>query len=263
MESVVADSRKLASARTATETASRIGSLTHPYPYYIHKWTRQRRAYTQSDLSLPERLFVRGNWPRWNRPVIAIGGTRSPTVDTFCLVSDVVAELARQGALIVSGGVPGVDIAGHIAAADQPGGATVAVLANPVDLGLRGHEWSSAFVEAQILKRGAFVSEYNERCEVGGELYCERLLARDRIISGLCDVFLAFECREDSATVDTAHRAMVQGKQVICIASMSKSSRRGLNQLASDFGLPILEERKLIHAAAIAGRILEMTGIAA
>jgi predicted Rossmann fold nucleotide-binding protein DprA/Smf involved in DNA uptake len=228
--------------RTANATAKALAGLAD-YPYYVHKWTKQKRHYTLADLRLPQSMFAYGRRLKWRFPVIGVGGTRSPTVETFCLVSNIVRELARSGATIISGGVPGVDLAAHISASDEERGTTVAVLANPVELNLRGQEWHSTTVAAQIVKRGAFLSEYADPCEVGGPEYCERLLARDRIISGLSDLFLVFECNEDSATIDTARRAVAQGKKIQCVNSVRKSPRQGIEQLSAEFGLPVLDER--------------------
>lgn len=255
-------SERLQTVRTAIAASTNIARLTGEYPYFVHKWTKQKRIYTSTDLYVPECVFVRGNWPSWNSPVAGVGGTRSPTVETFCLVANVTRELAGLGIIVISGGVPGVDLAAHLATGDEPGGATVAVLANPVGMGLRGHEWFSAAVETQILKSGAFASEYAQPCEVGSDVFCERLLARGRIISGLCDIFLVFECSEDSATIDTARRALAQGKSVMCINSVRRSERKGVSQLADEFSLPVLDERKL-SPRAIAKKILETLKYAA
>jgi DNA processing protein len=177
--------------------------------------------------------------------VIAVGGTRSPAVETFCLVSNVVDQLARKETIIISGGVPGVDLAAHMSAIGEPWGSTFAVLANPVELGLKGHEWHNAELDMQILKRGGFISEYSSSCKVFGDEFRERLLARDRIISGLSDLMLVFECNIDSATVDTARRAIVQGKKVVCIDTERKTYRRGIQQLTDEFQLPTFREERM------------------
>jgi DNA processing protein len=247
INSLIGGIKRLNGVRTAIATKKALKNAKSEYPYFVHKWTKQRRHYTIDDLNLPNAVFFRGTWPSWDRPVIGIGGTRTPTVDTFCLVANVTQELSKAGALIISGGVPGVDLACHLAAIDNPAGATMAVLANPVNLGFRGHEWHNDVLQTEVLKRGVFVSEYQERRDVFGPEYCERLLARDRIITGLSDLFIAFECNEDSATVDTAHRALVQGKTVFCVESIGKSVRHGIEELCSDYSVPILSERR--HSA--------------
>lgn len=251
-------SRRVAlhSVRTARATEAALGSLNGAYPRFVHKWSRQRRHYQRTDLHLPAFVNVCGHWPNWTLPVIGVGGTRSPTVETFCLVSEVVRQIAQTGVLIISGGVPGVDLSAHLAALDSRKGVTLAVLANPAGLGLDGHEWHSATVSDRIMKSGGFISEYTRGCQVGTNEFRERLLARDRIISGLCDVFVAFECSQDSGTVDTARRALVQGKDVIGIHSLRHSPRRGIEQLAEELSVPMLDERKLMSGQ-IVSKIVE------
>lgn len=228
--------------RTANETTRELNKLNGHFPNFVHKWTKQKRSYSSEDLYLPDYLHFKGQPPNFLNPVAAVGGTRSPTVDTFCLVSRIVHRLCNNEIAVVSGGVPGVDLAAHLAAIDVVGGSTFAVLANPVESGLRGHEWSNSLVEHQFLERGGFISEYSTHCLFASEDFRERLLARDRIISGLSDLFIVFECNVDSATIDTARRAIVQGKKVICIDTANQTPRRGIAQMESDLGVEVLRE---------------------
>jgi predicted Rossmann fold nucleotide-binding protein DprA/Smf involved in DNA uptake len=248
----------IVSARTARATHVRLTSIAAPFPSFVHKWTKLARPYAASDLLLPRNLYLCGREPDWQRRVIAIGGTRSPTAGTFCLTANVVRHLASAGnIMILSGGVPGVDAAAHLASLDVKGASTYAVMANPARMGLSGHEWHSEFVSRAIRERGGFLSEYTAECELWTEEHRERLLARDRIISGLCDLMVVFECNSDSATVDTARRALLQGKKVVCVEAMQASGRRGTEQLRVEFGLEVLREAKT-PPAHMAARILEV-----
>ena len=224
--------------RPGKQTNISVASLS-TFPSFIHKWSRERRTYFKSELFLPNTVYIRGFVPTWDMPVVAVGGTRSPAVESFCAATNVVRHLARLGSITISGGVPGIDLASHLGALDA-GGQTYAVLANPVDRGFCGHEWSNSPLEREMTKRGGFISEYVLFVDVFGSEFLERLLQRDRLISGLCDVFLVFECRENSATVDTAKRAMLQGKLVFCIDSGRRTVRVGIHQLAEEHGCPLL-----------------------
>ena len=250
----------LTTVRTAANTNRALSVRPAPYPGYVNKWTREQQLYARSDLSLPASLYLCGQGPD-NRPTVGVGGTRSPAVETFCLVSQVVSVLARKGIAVISGGVPGVDLAAHMAAIDARGGRTYAVMANPAENGLSGHEWSNRGLENALVRSGGFLSEYDFEVEINSEEYRRRLLDRDRIISGLCDTFLAFECSEYSATVDTAKRAIVQGKSVLCIRAAKTTSRRGLDQLVAQEGLQLLDEAEygpLAIAEEVASR-MDMT----
>lgn len=234
--------RHLDTERAAIATAGAIGKLSD-LPWYVHKWNRDRRQYGRNDLLLPASVEICGKWPD-REFAIAIGGTRSPTVQAFCAAAELTRQLVKSGALIISGGVPGIDLAAHLAAAEIPGGATLAVLANPAKEGLKGHEWYSEALENLILREGAFVSEYKDHCPVASSEFQTRLLERDRIISGLCDVFIALECNVDSATVDTARRALAQGKRVFGIEAGGISPRNGVYQLSNELSIPLLDLRK-------------------
>ena len=208
----------------------------------MHKWSRESRPYRASELNLPDEVFVSGTLPSDVQPIISIGGTRSPTVETFCLVTNICRLIAERGCTIVSGGVPGVDLAAHLGALDAASGRTHVVLANPVELELGGHEWSNKLICDGIKSSGSFISEYTIEAQFGSAEHRERLLQRDRIIRGMCDVFVAFECNADSATIDTALRALAQGKKVISVKQGRPSIRRGLELLGSDERVKVLTD---------------------
>ena len=221
---------------TATETKTSLDVWKASFPLFVHKWTKAPRQYRRPDLYLPAAVDFRGRMPDWQRPIVGVGGTRSPSAETFCLVSEVCALLASRGVILISGGVPGVDLSAHLAAIGVASGTTLAVLANPVDTGLAGHEWGNPYVQDQILRSGGFISEYRTTTPVFSEDFLDRLLARDRIISGLCDIFVAFECSENSATIDTARRALVQGKSLFGVTSRKRTDRRGIDQISAEIG---------------------------
>jgi predicted Rossmann fold nucleotide-binding protein DprA/Smf involved in DNA uptake len=236
------DVLSLDSFRSVRDTIRALTRLQEPYPTFVHKWTRASRPYRWDELALPQSVIVSGGPCSYEAPVIGIGGTRSCTVETFCLVSRVARLLAQEGWVILSGGVPGVDMAAHLAAIEVQNGQTIAVMSNPPDLGLAGHEWSNALVSDMIKQKGAFISEYEDFVSIGTPAQHERLLQRDRIISGMCDVFIAFECNMHSATVDTAYRALAQGKSVLGISPAHPTLRKGIEWLALDSRVEIINE---------------------
>jgi len=216
--------------RTAVNTSNHIKHCDQDFPEFVHKWSGRTRRYNINDISLPPSLYVRGKEIDFSLPVIAVGGTRSPTVETFCLVSDLITSLSSYGIAVISGGVPGVDLAAHMASIDNDL-CSYAILANPVENGLSGHEWSNSIVDRNLTLHGGYISEYATLAPLFSDQHKERLLDRGRIISGLCDVFLVFECNVNSATVDSANRAYLQGKKVICVDSSKKSLRNGISQI--------------------------------
>ena len=177
--------------------------------------------------------MVKGNLGVRSLPRIGIGGTRSPNVEVFESVAAICAILARSGAALVSGGVPGVDAACHIASLDHHAG-TIVVLANAVNSGLAANGWGSEALSQAVCRNGLFVSEFDDTVRITDERFRQRLLQRDRIISGLSDAFVAFECSVDSATVDTATRALAQGAKVFVVHPPVIRERKGTFQIATD-----------------------------
>jgi predicted Rossmann fold nucleotide-binding protein DprA/Smf involved in DNA uptake len=235
---------RTATIRTAMMASRYLDNQPRPFPYFLHKWTQLPKQYSVKDLYLPEVLYFKGKLPNWNSFGVGVCGTRSPSAEAFRLASMIATEVAKMDTIILSGGVPGIDLAAHMATIDVASGRTIAVLANTPNNGLRGHEWNNSIVEREMLKHGGFMSEYSSDCEIWGTEFKERLLDRDRIISGLCDLLLVFECNRNSATVDTVERAILQGKRVICIDATRKTSRRGIDQLVNEFKVPVLREEE-------------------
>lgn len=207
------------------------------YRDYLHKWSTERRPYRPVDLMLPESLHWRSKFAfNPSRIRVAFGGTRSPQVQTFRQASNFARALVAMDVQIISGGVPGVDLAAHMDALSRDCcyASSVAVLANPVAYGLAGHIWNNPFLTQGFLERGGILSEYETYVEPDGPYFRERLLDRDRIISGVSNIFVAFECSIDSATVDTAKRAANQGVITFAVHPPKLSIRTGVQQLVDE-----------------------------
>jgi len=181
-----------------------------------NKFEKKSFNYGMYHIEPPEYLNAIGhNWHIINSPIcIAFGGTLSPTSDGFQLTELLAQQsVLGHGAIVIAGSAFGVDTAAHLGALDS-NGKTIAVLANPVSYGLYPYTPKRTFLEEGILQNGGLlVSEYDSPTE---DCF-ERLLQRDRITTALSDIFVAVECSHDSATVDSAKRAKLQGKKVVVI----------------------------------------------
>ena len=186
---------------------------------FTHKWNRQVTEYNLEDLVLPESVYVIGEYiPRLGKDIcVAISGTLSPSYHGFRLAERIACRVASLGFTVVSGGAPGIDTAAHMGALGPEKGSTIAVIPNPVKFGLEKNNYSSRFLTRSILERGCLISENTRYATVAGKTFNERLLERDRIIAGLSDVLIVVESSQNSATVDTAKRAWIQGKIVLAI----------------------------------------------
>jgi len=134
---------------------------------------------------IPENLYIKGNLPTSRPPVVAIIGTRRPTPYGREVTQTLATDLARSGAVVVSGLATGIDTIAHTATLDA-GGMTIAVLAQ----GLHSiYPASNRGLAERITKNGALITEY----EMGEEARKYHFLARNRIVSGLADAVIVIE----------------------------------------------------------------------
>ncbi len=155
----------------------------------------------------PSVLYVRGKIIEPEGPVVAIVGTHEADTDGVMLAEKLSEEIAKRGAVVVSGLARGIDAAAHVGTL-QADGTTFGVLG----CGFK-HMYppENGILAEQITENGAVPSEYypTKKVAVG------RLMARNRIVVGMADVVLIVQVHESSSgTMDAAARAHQQGKPV-------------------------------------------------
>lgn len=212
--------------------ASCIGSRSKDYNLLINKNVERAKSIidfckrknigilTYFDEKFPENLrkiknppvlfYYRGVLPDFNRDTfISIVGTRLLTEygksNTFSVASD----LARAGAVIVSGMAIGIDSVAH-AGALTVGKRTVAVLGCGIDICYPTHHRKLA---QNIVKSGCVITEYAP----GTRPAKANFPVRNRLISGLSSATLLIEGRERSGALITARRAMEQNRYVYAL----------------------------------------------
>lgn len=158
----------------------------------------------------PILLYYRGILPDFNSDTfISIVGTRLLTEygkkNTFSVASD----LARAGAVIVSGMAIGIDGVAH-AGALSVGKRTVAVLGCGIDICYPIHHRKLA---QNIVKAGCVITEYAP----GTRPDKHNFPVRNRLISGLSSATLLIEGRERSGALITARRAIEQNRHVYAL----------------------------------------------
>lgn len=159
-----------------------------------------------------------------NRPIVAIVGSRAATVYGETVATELAANLARTGALILSGGAYGIDAAAHRGTI-AVGGKTAAVLACGVDvLYPRGN--SALF--ARIVDEGALLSNYS----LGTPPSRERFLARNRVIAALADIVVVVESSGQSGSMSTARHARDLGTPLAAVPGpVTSATSVGTNTL--------------------------------
>lgn len=171
----------------------------------------------------PPALFLRGAWqPESQGRSIGIVGTRAPSQVAKILTLQLSTRLARAGCLIVSGLALGTDAAAH-AAALEAGGETIAVLGSGV---LNVYPARNRRMAARIVESGALASEAHPRLAPNAQ----RLVSRNRIISGLSQAVVVVESAIDGGAMHTARFALSQGRKVYTF----RLPASGNQQLARD-----------------------------
>lgn len=178
--------------------------------------TREDEKYPFEFLNLsdaPICLYVKGNLDNFDFRentddfFFAIVGTRKPTEYGKQITTKFSRELAKAGAVIVSGMAMGIDGLAHRAALDS-GCRTIAFLGCGVNV---IYPWANRDIYYQMIESGGLIiSEFPpDKTTIKGHF-----VARNRLISGLSQGVLVAEGLKDSGSLITARYALTQGKDV-------------------------------------------------
>lgn len=184
-------------------------------------------------------LFVRGALLPQDDLSVAIVGTRHPLTQSVTLAETIAKALAERGLTIVSGLAEGIDTASHRGTLASRRGRTLAVLGS----GIRViHPRANADLAIRVAERGALLSEFHPNAPPRGP----QLMARDRIISGLSRAVIVIEGGEKSGSLDTARRALKQGRRLYAVPG-SPGTEKLLRENASPFILENLDFDELAN----------------
>ena len=197
-----------------------VGILTPDSPFYPARLARIQRR--------PMVLYYKGVLVDLEKEVcIAEVGTRAMTEYGSRVAYSMAYDLAKGGAVVVSGMAKGVDGMAHRGALDG-GGYTVAVLGCGID---RIYPAEHAELMRYILKNGLVITEYRPLTEPKGSNFP----VRNRIISGLSQGTLVIEAPRRSGALITAQTALEQGRDVYALpGKVGEMSSIGTNELIRD-----------------------------
>lgn len=156
----------------------------------------------------PEKLYIKGTLPGFNKPWVAIVGTRKATPDGILFAKQLAKELSEKGFVIVSGLAMGIDTAAHEGAL-KGGGKTIAILGNGLDNVYPRQNENLA--RAILAQGGAILSEYPPETPA----YPNQFLERNRIVSGMSIATIVIEAPDRSGSIVTARLAGEQGREVL------------------------------------------------
>ncbi|MCU1429213.1 MAG: protecting protein DprA [Actinomycetia bacterium] len=181
----------------------------------------------------------------FDRPRVAIVGTRSATPHGLADAAELGGFLALAGVTVVSGMAIGIDGAAHEGAL-AASGAVVGVVATGLDIEYpRRH----APLYRRVRKNGVVVSEhwYGVPPDRG------RFPVSNRIIAALSDVVVIVEATLKGGARHTADAALDYGRPVLAIpGSRRNAAAAGCNQLISDGAGPLLEPSDVLVALELA-----------
>ena len=158
----------------------------------------------------PAVLYILGRRIRFDEEAaIGVVGSRKPSVYGQQVAPRLGLELARCGALLVSGIAQGIDSLA-LRGALKGGGSVVSVLAGGVDV---PYPPQNRYLHEDVAAAGALISEYPPGTENVGSHFPQR----NRILSGLCLGVLAVECRPFGGTMSSAQCALDQDRDLFAV----------------------------------------------
>lgn len=190
--------------------------------------------------SPPPFLYQAGPWRPDSAPIISIVGTRRATPYGLSAAYRFGHELARAGAVVVSGMARGIDAAAHRGALEA-GGTTIAVLGSGADV---CYPPESRGLYRQIREQGAILSELPPGTGPRREFFPDR----NRIISGISHGVLAVEAGEKSGTLITVKSALEQGREVFGVPGpITSPVSAGIHAMIRDGGRLVASAADLLE----------------
>ena len=166
----------------------------------------------------PPLVYFKGQFPLPEGLFVAVVGTHHATYEGIKDATDIGKELAKRGAVVVSGLARGIDTGAHLGTLAKEG-KTYAVLGSGLN---KIYPEENINLAVEISNNGALLTEYplNAPVNVG------QLMARNRIVVGLSQTVIVVETEDQaSGTMDAAQKTIEQGKSLfVVIREGNKSS---------------------------------------
>lgn len=178
-------------------------------------------------------LYYKGRLPDFDgSPVIATVGTRKCTPYGIHAARKFGGQMARCGAVLVSGIAEGIDAAA-MSGALSAGGFVVGVLGSGADIVYPAVN-RSLFADTE--RYGCLISEFPPRTPPYGWNFPKR----NRIISGLANGVLVIEAPKKSGSLITVRQAAEQGRDVFVVpGNVDMPTCEGSNALLREGAIPV------------------------
>lgn len=185
----------------------------------------------------PPMIYVKGRTELFDRPTIAIVGSRNCSTAGHAFSRQLALALGQNDFVIVSGLARGIDGAAHEAA--LPTG-TIAVVAGGLDI---QYPPEHAKLQEEIGQVGCLVSEMPPGFKPRGKDFPRR----NRLISGISFGVVVVEAARRSGSLTTARRANDQGREVFAVPGHPLDPRsEGTNSLIKAGATMITDARDVV-----------------
>lgn len=154
---------------------------------------------------------------------VALVGSRKASPQALDLARRLGFAVVEQGGVVVSGLALGVDTNAHLGALAAPQGRTLAVLGCGL---FRLYPPANQALAHLIQRHGALISELPPETPVSNT----GLVARNRIISGLCRAVIVVESSETGGAMYAAKNALKQGRQLYALDLPASGNQALLRQ---------------------------------
>ena len=182
----------------------------------------------------PAMLYYKGTANLNAERIVAVVGTRRPSVHGIHTCEELVEGLQPYGALIISGLAYGIDITAHrkCLSLDIP------------TIGVLGHGLQQIYppqhraVAKAMIQKGGLLSEYPSHTLPDREHFP----MRNRIIAGLCDALIVVETKRRGGSMISAHMANDYNKDVFAVPGRIKDQfSEGCNHLIKTHKAALIE----------------------
>ena len=210
------------SVLTASEREALVQSAPDDFQYVLEKCRQMNvRIITIDDDDFPQKLreipapptvlYVAGDISGLDESLnITVVGTRKASEYSLRVAGNLSYEIAKRGAVVVSGCAVGIDRMAHLGALEAKA-RTIAFIGTGHD---RDYPAGSMSFKRDIANGGgAVISEYPPEAAVSGQNFP----VRNRLMAGIASGVLVVEAAEKSGALITANLALDFGKEVFCI----------------------------------------------
>lgn len=174
----------------------------------------------------PIGLYRKGQYA-FDRPAVAIVGSRRTTLYGQSVAKRLGADLGRLGFCVVSGLARGIDTAAHEGALEG-GGVTAAVLGTGIDI---IYPPENLALYRRIEEAGAIYAEF----PFGRRADRQSFAMRNRIVAGMCEAIVVVESDVSGGSMITARFAGEQGRLIYAVPGrIDQPSSAGCHQLIRD-----------------------------